>query len=277
LSIKLIDIFLARTTNFTKNKLQLLGICSLQISSKYIEQLHPSINDLSDLCDKCYEKKDIIQFEKHLLQINDYIIEQDQVLNYYDLLCLILRFNIKYYYFGKMLLDLTLLDIDFYKYQKNTIVFSICYLILCNYKMIINMTDDFDTFIKTSGENTYKLNTFRFPDSFYVNNVSSLNINSINIINYLFSFYPYKDKKPVFDCCNDIINLYEKMISSKYNSAIQKYFIQIKEIKDDITIESTHDNPENKNNSSLFSNFIENKNQVQEEKFDGDIEMIIVD
>ena len=125
LSIKLIDIFLARTTNFTKNKLQLLGICSLQISSKYIEQLHPSINDLSDLCDKCYEKKDIIQFEKHLLQINDYIIEQDQVLNYYDLLCLILRINIKYYYFGKMLLDLTLLDIDFYKYQKNTIVFSI--------------------------------------------------------------------------------------------------------------------------------------------------------
>jgi hypothetical protein len=257
--------------------LQLLGICSLQISSKYIEQLHPSINDLSDLCDKCYEKKDIIQFEKHLLQINDYIIEQDQVLNYYDLLCLILRFNIKYYYFGKMLLDLTLLDIDFYKYQKNTIVFSICYLILCNYKMIINMTDDFDTFIKTSGENTYKLNTFRFPDSFYVNNVSSLNINSINIINYLFSFYPYKDKKPVFDCCNDIINLYEKMITSKYNSAIQKYFIQIKEIKDDITIESTHENPENKNNSSLFSNFIENQNQVEEEKFDGDIEMIIVD
>ena len=139
------------------------------------------------------------------------------------------------------------------------------------------MTDDFDTFIKTSGENTYKLNTFRFPDSFYVNNVSSLNINSINIINYLFSFYPYKDKKPVFDCCNDIINLYEKMITSKYNSAIQKYFIQIKEIKDDITIESTNDNPENKNNSSLFSNFIENKNQAQEEKFDGDIEMIIVD
>ena len=274
LSIKLIDIFLARTTNFTKNKLQLLGICSLQISSKYIEQLHPSINDLSDLCDKCYEKKDIIQFEKHLLQINDYIIEQDQVLNYYDLLCLILRINIKYYYFGKMLLDLTLLDIDFYKYQKNTIVFSICYLILCNYKMIINMTDNFDTFINTSGENNYKLNSLQFPDSLYINNVSSLDINSIN---YLFSFYPYKDKKPVFDCCNDIINLYEKMRTSKYNSAIQKYFIQIKEIKDDITIESTNENYENNNSLSLFSNFIESQNQVDDKKFGDDIEMIIVD
>ena len=274
LSIKLIDIFLARTTNFTKNKLQLLGICSLQISSKYIEQLHPSINDLSDLCDKCYEKKDIIQFEKHLLQINDYIIEQDQVLNYYDLLCLILRINIKYYYFGKMLLDLTLLDVDFYKYQKNTIVFSICYLILCNYKMIINMTDNFDTFINTSGENNYKLNSLQFPDSLYINNVSSLDINSIN---YLFSFYPYKDKKPVFDCCNDIINLYEKIRKSKYNSAIQKYFIQIKEIKDDITIESTNENYENNNRHTLFSNFNESQNQVDDKKFGDDIEMIIVD
>ena len=69
LSIKLIDIFLARTNNFTKNKLQLLGICSYQKSSKYIEQIHLSINNLSDLCDKCYTKKEIIQFEKYLLQL----------------------------------------------------------------------------------------------------------------------------------------------------------------------------------------------------------------
>ena len=278
LSIKLIDSFLARTTNFTKNKLQLLGICSLQISSKYIEQVHPSINDLSDLCDKCYEKKDIVEFEKHLLQVNDYIIEQDQILNYYDLLCLILRFNIKYYFFGKMLLDLTLLDIDFYKYQKNTIVFSICYLILINYKMIINMTDSLDTFINTSGEKSYKLYSFRFPDTPYVNNEVNMDINPINIINYLFSFYPYKDKKPVFECCKDIINLFEKMRTSKYNSAIQKYFIQIKEIKEDVTIiESTNENYENSNSPSLFSNFIENQNQVSEDKLDDDIEMIMVD
>ena len=244
LSIKLIDSFLARTTNFTKNKLQLLGICSLQISSKYIEQVHPSINDLSDLCDKCYEKKDIVEFEKHLLQVNDYIIEQDQILNYYDLLCLILRFNIKYYF---------------------------------NYKMIINMTDSLDTFINTSGEKSYKLYSFRFPDTPYVNNEVNMDINPINIINYLFSFYPYKDKKPVFECCKDIINLFEKMRTSKYNSAIQKYFIQIKEIKEDVTIESTNENYENSNSPSLFSNFIENQNQVSEDKLDDDIEMIMVD
>ena len=176
-----------------------------------------------------------------------------------------------------MLLDLTLLDIDFYKYQKNTIVFSICYLILINYKMIINMTDSLDTFINTSGEKSYKLYYFRFPDTPYVNNEVNMDINPINIINYLFSFYPYKDKKPVFECCKDIINLFEKMRTSKYNSAIQKYFIQIKEINEDVTIESTNENYENSNSPSLFSNFIENQNQVSEDKLDDDIEMIMVD
>ena len=275
LSIKLIDIFLARTTNFSKNKLQLLGICSLQLASKYIEQIHPSINDLSDLCDKCYEKKDIIQFEKHLLQINDYIIEQDQVLNYYDLLCLILKFNIKYYYFGKMLLDLILLDIDFYKYQKNTIVFSICYIILCNYQTINSMTDNYDTFINICEDDNYKMN-LNFDPNF--NNINMDN-NSycINIINYLFSFYPYKDTSSVFECCKEIINLYEKMKTSKYNSAIQKYFIQLKEIKEDLVFEQTNESIDKENNNSLFSNLIQNKNNGNVEDFDDNINMVIID
>ena len=272
LSIKLIDIFLARTKNFTKNKLQLLGICSLQIASKYIEQIHPSINDLSDLCDKCYEKKEIIQFEKQLLQINDYIIEQDQVLNYYDLLCLILKFNIKYYYFGKMLLDLILLDINFYKYQKNTIVFSICYIIVCNYSRINSMTDNFDVFIKEYSEDNYKL-SINCSSNIY----SKEYFNCINLINYLFSFYPYKDHSLIFECSKEIINLYEKMGKSKYNSAIQKYFIQLKEIKEELIFEHPIIFSEKEKNSSLFPSFVENQNKVQDDTLDDNIKMVIID
>ena len=275
LSVKLIDIFLARTTNFAKNKLQLLGICSLQIASKYIEQIHPSINDLSDLCDKCYEKKDIIQFEKYLLQINEYIIEQDQVLNYYDLLCLILKFNIKYYYFGKMLLDLILLDIDFYKYQKNTIVFSICYIIICNYEMINSMTDNFDTFINICTADNYKLKENYFINNTIYNN-SGYNINIINTINYLFSLYPYKDTTLVFECCKEINNLYERMKTSKYNSAIQKYFIQLKEIKDELFFEQPNEESEKSNQNSFLNNLLVTEDKEKKEEFDDDINMIII-
>ena len=77
-------------------------------------------------------------------------------------------------------------------------------------------------------------------------------------------------------CCQEIINLYEKMKTSKYNSAIQKYFIQLKEIKDDLIYEQPNEFSEKENNSSLFSNFIENKNQEQVEELDDNINMIIV-
>ena len=276
LSIKLIDIFLARTTNFSKNKLQLLGICSLQIASKYIEQIHPSINDLSDLCDKCYEKNDIIQFEKYLLQVSNYIIEQDEVLNYYDLLCLILKFNIKYYYFGKMLLDLTLLDINFYKYQKNTIVFSICYIILSNNKMLNYMTDNFDVFINNYTDENYKLRINDYQKNCSFTKDEFYHYNNLNIINYLFSFYPYKDNSLVFECSKEIIALYEKMIISKYNSAIQKYFIQLKEIKEDYIIERTNEISE-ENHQLSFSYFSKNKIQEKEQQLDENIDMIIID
>jgi len=274
LTIKLIDIFLARTINFTKNKLQLLGICALQISSKYIEGIHPSINNLSDLCDKCYTKKEIIQFEKYLLQINNYIIEQNQLLNYYDLLCLILKFNIKYYYFGKMLLDLTLLDINFYKYQKNVIIFAICSLIIYNLKMIDELTDDFEIFMQECKEGKYKLKINDIFTRANSNNNDIYDNNVIKNINYLFSFFPSKDYHLVTECAKIIIDLYENAKMSKYNSAIQKLFIQLKEIK----IEAILEQPREASNEFQPSKNEEiNRNYKKEEESDKDINMIIID
>lgn len=268
LSIKLIDIFLARTKNFTKSKLQLLGICSLQISSKYIEQVHPSIEDLSDLCDKSYNKKQIVQFEKYLLQVNDYIIEQDHILNYYDLICLILKFNVKYYYFGKMLLDLTLLDIDFYKYQKNTIIFTVCSLVIYNSKTVDNMTDNYDIFKTECQHENYKL---RMGDSFTQGNE---NYNS-NMINYLFSFYPSDDYSLIFECSRKIIDLYENIKTSKYNSAIQKFFIQLKELKEDSFFEQSSEIIVQENQQ--ISNYKNIENIEMEEDLKENINMMIIE
>ena len=274
LTIKLIDIFLARTINFTKNKLQLLGICALQISSKYIEGIHPSINNLSDLCDRCYTKKEIIQFEKYLLQINNYIIEQNQLLNYYDLLCLILKFNIKYYYFGKMLLDLTLLDINFYKYQKNVIIFAICSLIIYNLKMIDELTDDFEIFMQECKEGKYKLKINDIFTRANSNNNDIYDNNVIKNINYLFSFFPSKDYHLVTECAKIIIDLYENAKMSKYNSAIQKLFIQLKEIKIEAILELPR---EISNEFQPSKNEEINRSYKNEEESDEDIDMNIID
>lgn len=225
LSIKIIDTFLARIKNFTKNKIQLLGICSLQISSKFIEPVHPSIKDLTELCDFCYTKEEIIKFEKYLLQVNDYIIEQDQALNYYDLLSLVFKFNIKQYYFGKMLLDMTLLDTNFYNYQKNTMVFSVCYLVINNPFMIENDCIELNN----------KIYIKQYQEKNVLNDelIYRKNIEIINKENFLFSLYPKKDYSLIFKCGKEIVDLYENIKTSKYNTAIQKYSIQLKELIED--------------------------------------------
>ena len=176
-----------------------------------------------------------------------------------------------------MLLDLTLLDIDFYKYQKNTIVFSICFLILCNYSMLNYMTDNFESFINIKEKDNYKLNIYFSPDTNTINGEGLLEPYTINIINYLFSFYPNNNISLVFECCKKIVNLYEKMRESKYNSAIQKYFIQLKEIKDENIFEQSNELIKNNNHPSFLSNFTKRQNNETNEELDGNINMIIID
>lgn len=130
LTVKIIDSFLARVENFTKNNIQLLGLCSLLVASKYIESFYLTIDNLVLLCEKAYSQTQIINFEKKLLYILDYTIIQDNLLNFYDLLSMIFKFDTKDYYLGIFLLELTLLDTTFYCYKRTLIALSASYLVM---------------------------------------------------------------------------------------------------------------------------------------------------
>ena len=134
------------------------------------------------------------------------------------------------------------------------------------------MTDNFDVFIKEYSEDNYKL-SINCSSNIY----SQEYFNCINLINYLFSFYPYKDHSLILECSKEIINLYEKMGKSKYNSAIQKYFIQLKEIKEELIFEHPIIFSEKEKNASLFPGFVENQNKVQDDTLDDNIKMVIID
>ena len=140
LSIKTIDLFLARVEKFNKSKLQLLGISSLLISSKYIESFHPRIEDLSSLCEGAYSKDEIIIFEKILFEKIDYNLQQDNIINFYDMLALIFNFNLKDYYFGKYLLEISLLDLNLFSVSRTIIAFAVVYLVM---KMNIENHSDY--------------------------------------------------------------------------------------------------------------------------------------
>ena len=103
LTIRIVDKFLGNIKNFDKKKLELLGICSLFISSKFFESIHIKIEDLLTLCENAYCKNEIILFERFLFSKINYEI---------------------------FLLELTLLDIQFYEYQRTLIALAVTYLVM---------------------------------------------------------------------------------------------------------------------------------------------------
>lgn len=249
LTIKIIDTFLARIKNFSKSKIQLLGICALQLSSKFIEKVHPSIDELELLCDKAFTHEEIVTFEKFLLKTIDYFIEQDLVLNFFDIMALKCRFNNIQYLFGKMLLDLTLLDVNFYQYQKKDLVFSVCFLVFNN--DIWNFVkENFHNF--TLANNNNSNNEVIFDSKSKIENTVNQSSN-LDWINFLFSNYSSRDFSPIFKCTQEILGIYENIRSTKINSAIQKFFIQIKELKEDYPSENVEDKLEEENTMVIDS------------------------
>ena len=190
LSIKTIDLFLARVEKFNKSKLQLLGISSLLISSKYIESFHPRIEDLSSLCEGAYSKDEIIIFEKILFEKIDYNLQQDNIINFYDMLALIFNFNLKDYYLGKYLLEISLLDLNLFSFSRTIVAFSVTYLVM-------------------------KFNIQNHPDYkkcfLYLSNKET-------------------EENQVKKCAKIILNLMENIqITNEYTSSVQKYKFLIKE------------------------------------------------
>jgi cyclin B len=75
LSVNIIDRFLERQT-ILRPRLQLLGVSSLLIASKYEEIYPPQIHELVYICDNAYSRTDIIKMETQILKTLEYQITQ---------------------------------------------------------------------------------------------------------------------------------------------------------------------------------------------------------
>ena len=71
LTINLIDRFLEKE-QVSRPRLQLVGVTSLLIASKYEEIYPPELRDLVYICDKAYTKKDILEMEEKILKTLEY-------------------------------------------------------------------------------------------------------------------------------------------------------------------------------------------------------------
>eukprot|EP00536_Pseudo-nitzschia_multiseries_P002512 jgi/Psemu1/251711/estExt_Genewise1Plus.C_340021 len=73
LTINLIDRYLERQ-EVSRPRLQLVGVTSLLIASKYEEIYPPELRDLVYICDRAYTRKEIIEMEEQILKTLEYNI-----------------------------------------------------------------------------------------------------------------------------------------------------------------------------------------------------------
>jgi len=73
LTINIIDRYLD-TEKVSRPKLQLVGVTSLLIASKYEEIYPPELRDLVYICDRAYSKQEILEMEETVLKALHYKI-----------------------------------------------------------------------------------------------------------------------------------------------------------------------------------------------------------
>jgi cyclin B len=75
LTVNILDRYLSIATNLSRSKLQLVGVASMLISTKYEEIYPPTVKDYVYITDNAYSKEEILKMESHILITLDFNIQ----------------------------------------------------------------------------------------------------------------------------------------------------------------------------------------------------------
>lgn len=133
LCINIIDRYLSKKY-VVKEKLQLIGVSSLYIASKYEEIYYPNTAFFSEATDNAFSAKEIVEYEYNILTALNFVLTLPLPTEFYNIISLNFNMTNTEYYFGLFLLELFLLDINYTKHSSLILAQSAAYLALKNYR-----------------------------------------------------------------------------------------------------------------------------------------------
>lgn len=133
LCINIIDRFLSKKY-VVREKLQLVGVSSLYLASKYEEIYYPNSVFLSDATDNTFSSKEIVEYEYIILTTLNFALTFPLPIDFYRIICFNYNMTKTEYYFGLFILELFLLDINYTKHSPLILAQSAAYLALKNYR-----------------------------------------------------------------------------------------------------------------------------------------------
>lgn len=147
LAVNLLDRYLSKKI-IKRNKLQLITVASLLVACKYEEIFSPEIRDFVCILDKSYEKEDIVSMEKELLRTLKFDVTVATSLKFYEILNQKLFMDKSDFFFGRYLIELSLLNYKFNSYLPSLIACTACYIALTLFKKESEKKKNYKNFFK---------------------------------------------------------------------------------------------------------------------------------
>ncbi|VDO81762.1 unnamed protein product [Heligmosomoides polygyrus] len=106
LTIYLLDIMLSRT-KVDKGELQLVGVASMLVASKYEEMYAPDIHDFEYITDNAYSKKQILKMEAKILIAANFDLSRPHSLTFLRWYSKEMKFGVRMHHMAKYLIEET--------------------------------------------------------------------------------------------------------------------------------------------------------------------------
>lgn len=127
LAVSILDRYLNKA-KVTKEALQLVGITSMFIASKYQEISPPELNDFVYVTEQACTKNEIISTERLILKLLDFDLNMPTALTFFERYSRICKFDDFAYYIGLFLIEITLFEVSFLQFKPSTIASAAVFL-----------------------------------------------------------------------------------------------------------------------------------------------------
>lgn len=123
LTVNLVDRFLEKVP-ISKQKLQLVGITSMLIASKYQEIYPPELRDFVHVCDKAYTREEILDMEGNILKTLQFNLTIPTSLTFLERFSRLGSLDKKSVFFTQYITELALCDYIMLKYTPSVIAWA---------------------------------------------------------------------------------------------------------------------------------------------------------
>jgi hypothetical protein len=127
ISVNCLDRFLMKET-LDRSKLQLLGMASIFVASKYEEVHPPTIDKILATAGEAYTTKDLLDMEGRLLEVLNFQLTYPTILRFLFRYAGLLSVNTKTLMFSRFLAELSLTSSKLNKFRNSTIAAGAIYL-----------------------------------------------------------------------------------------------------------------------------------------------------